>query len=478
MEKILNFINGEFVPTAQYLENINPALGLAYGLIPRSTKSEVDTAIGAAQEAFLGWSLTSTQHRSKILRRLGELILEHREVLATAESTDSGKPYDLAYEIEIPRSAHNFFYFADALISFHGESFRSDPQTINYTEYAPLGVVAAISPWNLPLYLLTWKLAPALAAGNTVVAKPSELTPMTAFLLAKLSQEAGFPPGVLNIIHGLGAEAGEPLVSHPLVRAVTFTGSTSTGRSIGEIGIKQFKKMALEMGGKNANVIFADCDFEQTLETTLKSSFQNQGQICLCGSRIFIEEKLYAQFKRAFVERTEELILGHPLNPSTQQGAVVSEAHMNKILGFIDQAKIEGGTILCGGERAVLSDELAGGYFILPTIIENLSFESAVNQEEIFGPVVTLTPFTNEVELLKMVNSTRYGLAASVWTSDISRGVRMASRIESGIVWINTWMNRDLRTPFGGVKESGYGREGGMEALKFFSEVKNVCIGG
>ncbi len=476
MEKILNFINGEFTQTTHHLENMNPAYGKVYSTLPRTDSEQVQRTVEHAHQAYQSWSKTDVQERSRLLRKLGQLILENVDDLAKAESVDSGKPFSLAKSIEIPRSAQNFFYFADALISFHGESFQTNAQTINYTQYQPLGVVAAISPWNLPLYLLTWKIAPALAAGNTVVAKPSELTPMTAYLLSKLVKEAGFPPGVLNIIHGLGSETGHALVSHPLIKAVTFTGSTATGRLIGQICAQQFKKVALEMGGKNANIIFADCDFENALETTLRSSFQNQGQICLCGSRIFIEEKIYDRFVQAFVERTKKLQSGNPLDERTQQGAVVSKEHLQKIVGYIELAQKENGKILCGGTRPDLSADFIDGYFLRPTIIENISPTSAVNQEEIFGPVVTVTPFTKEQELLQMVNSTRYGLATSVWTNDLSRASRMANSIESGIVWINTWMNRDLRTPFGGVKESGYGREGGMEALKFFSEVKNVCI--
>lgn len=478
MEKIFNFINGEFSLPAHHLENYNPALGKVYSILPRSQPDEANRAIEAAQTAYGSWSKSDVQTRSQLLRQLGQLILDNLDDLARAESIDSGKPLSLAKQIEIPRSAQNFFYFADALISFHGESYRTNPHTINYTQYSSLGVVVAISPWNLPLYLLTWKIAPALAAGNTVVAKPSELTPMTAYLLAKLVHQAGFPPGVLNIIHGLGSEVGSALVSHPKIKAVTFTGSTVTGRTIGTICGAQFKKMALEMGGKNANVIFSDCDFESALTTTLRSSFQNQGQICLCGSRIFIEEKIYARFRDALVEKTKSLKQGDPLDESTQQGAVVSEAHLNKILGYIEMAKNENGKILCGGKRTQMTGPFSSGYFIEPTIIEGLPSSSCLNQDEIFGPVVTLIPFSNEAELLQMVNSTKYGLATSLWTTNIAKATRISNEIESGIVWINTWMNRDLRTPFGGIKESGYGREGGMEALKFMSEVKNVCIGG
>jgi aminomuconate-semialdehyde/2-hydroxymuconate-6-semialdehyde dehydrogenase len=363
------------------------------------------------------------------------------------------------------------------MTQFHGEAFQTDAKALNYVTYSPLGVVACISPWNLPLYLFTWKIAPALVAGNTVVAKPSELTPMTAFLLSEIAIEVGLPKGVLNIIHGRGSEVGSPLVNHPRVKAVSFTGSTATGRSIAQSTAGSFKKISLEMGGKNANIVFADCDFNQAVVTTLRSSFSNQGQICLCGSRIFIERTIYEKFKSALLEKTLELKQGDPLRPETEQGALVSADHQNKVLGFIEQAKQEQGKILCGGKKPALSGELAGGFYIQPTLIEGLSYESKVNQEEIFGPVATLTPFDTEDEVLKMVNSTKYGLAASVWTQDLKRGHRMAQKIESGIVWVNTWMSRDLRTPFGGVKESGVGREGGKHALEFMSEIKNICIG-
>lgn len=479
MKKILNYINGELKEpkNRKFLENMNPATGKAYSLVPDSNEADVLEAIAAAEAAFPAWSQTSVENRVRFMRKIAAKIEEKRAELVLAESIDSGKPVSVSGTVDIPRSQTNFEFFADAMTQFHGETFQTDTRALNYVTYSPLGVVACISPWNLPLYLFTWKIAPALVAGNTVVAKPSELTPMTAFLLSEIAIEVGLPKGVLNILHGRGPEVGAPMVNHPSIKAVSFTGSTMTGRNIAQSVAGSFKKVSLEMGGKNANVVFADCDFDKAVETTVRSSFSNQGQICLCGSRIFVEKSIYEKFKKALVEKTLELKQGDPLKQETQQGAVVSKDHQQKVLSYIDHAKNENAKILCGGKKADMTGELAEGYFIQPTLIEGLSYLSKVNQEEIFGPVATLTPFENEDEVLKMVNSTRYGLAASVWTQDLKRGHRIAHRIESGIVWVNTWMLRDLRTPFGGVKESGVGREGGKHALEFMSEVKNICIG-
>lgn len=478
MKKILNYIYGEMTPpqNGKFLENINPAKGEVYSFVPDSDEKDVLAAVEAASMAFPKWSNLDINERAEYLRKLATGILERADQFSEAESIDSGKPLNLAKTLEIPRSAQNFQFFSEAMTQFHGETFRTNAKTVNQTDYAPLGVVGCISPWNLPLYLFTWKIAPALAAGNTVVAKPSELTPMTAYLLAEVCRDIKLPPGVLNVVHGLGPNVGGPLIRHSKVKAISFTGSTATGRFIAESVAGQFKKMSLEMGGKNPNIIFADCNFEKALETTVKSSFQNQGQICLCGSRIFIEENIYERFKAALVEKTKQLIQGNPLDNKTDQGALVSQAHMEKVLSYIDLAKKEGGKILTGGLRAELTGEFAKGYFVQPTLIEGVGFQARTNQEEIFGPVATLTPFNSEEEVIRMANSTTYGLSASVWTSNLEKAQRISSKLESGLVWINTWMNRDLRTPFGGVKESGYGREGGMEALKFFSEVKNVCF--
>lgn len=479
MKKILNYINGELKEpkNRKFMDNVNPATGQVYSLVPDSNEADVLEAIAAAEAAFPLWSEMSVETRVRFMRKIAAKIEEKREALVLAESIDSGKPVGVAGSVDIPRSQANFEFFADAMTQFHGETFQTDTRALNYVTYSPLGVVACISPWNLPLYLFTWKIAPALVAGNTVVAKPSELTPMTAFLLSEIAIEVGLPKGVLNILHGRGPDVGAPMVNHPSIKAVSFTGSTVTGRHIAQSVAGSFKKVSLEMGGKNANVVFADCDFDKAVETTLRSSFSNQGQICLCGSRIFVEKSIYEKFKAALVEKTLQLKQGDPLMADTQQGAVVSKDHQAKVLSYIEHAKSENAKILCGGKKAEMRGDFSGGYFIEPTLIEGLSYQSKVNQEEIFGPVATLTPFESEDEVLKMVNSTKYGLAASVWTQDLKRGHRIAQRIESGIVWVNTWMLRDLRTPFGGVKESGVGREGGKHALEFMSEVKNICIG-
>jgi len=408
--------------------------------------------------------------------KISDLIEENLEVLARAESMDNGKPLWLAKSVDIPRAASNFRYFAHAITQFNSECFENlSNNSINYTLNQPLGVVACISPWNLPLYLFSWKIAPALAAGNCVVAKPSEVTPMTAFLLSELCIKAGMPPGVLNIIHGYGPSVGEAMTSHPKVKAISFTGSTRVGSAIAEIAAKSFKKVSLEMGGKNPNLIFADCDFDEMLRTTVRSSFANQGQICLCGSRILVERSIYDKFKNAFVEKAKSLKVGHPDDPETRVGAIVSQAHFEKIKSYIEIAKTEGGQISCGGNVVKLEGYEEGWYF-QPTIIEGLNQQCRTNQEEIFGPVVTIQPFDSDEEALNNANATEYGLSATVWTQNLTRAHRMARDLEAGIVWINTWLNRDLRTPFGGVKNSGMGREGGMEALRFFTEPKNICI--
>lgn len=478
MKKILNYIDGQFVEPAsgKFLDNYNPSRGEVYSLVPNSDSQDVLRALDAAEKAFPTWSATATEARVDYLRKIAVKIRENLNEFALAESIDNGKPITTSRTVDIPRSAKNFEFFADILTQFHGETFRTDSQHFNNVEYSPLGVVTCISPWNLPLYLFTWKIAPALAAGNTVVAKPSELTPMTAFMLAEVCAAVGLPKGVLNIIHGLGSSVGESMTTDRRVKAISFTGSTDTGRIIARKAAETFKKVSLEMGGKNANVIFADCDYDKALATTVRSSFANQGQICLCGSRIFIQKPIYEKFKKDFVEKTLKLRIGDPLDESTEQGAVVSAAHRDKVLSYVQLAESAGGKRLTGGQTVNLPSELKKGYFIPPTIFEGLSFEHKVNQEEVFGPFVTLIPFETEKEVISMVNSTRYGLAASVWSQDLSKAYQVAQKIETGIVWVNTWMFRDLRTPFGGMKESGVGREGGVEALKFFSETKNICV--
>lgn len=475
--QIENFISGHFQSAinGQWIDMYEPATGEVYCKCPASDMRDVDLAVYAGRMAFRAWADTPAEEKFKILNRIAEKIDESNQTLAEAESKDQGKPIWLAKN-EILRAAQNFRFFATAAMQFSGESHISENRALNYTLQQPIGVVACISPWNLPLYLFTWKIAPALASGNCVIAKPSELTPMTAYLLAKICVEAGLPPGVLNIIHGYGHEVGQAMVEHKEIKAISFTGGTSTGAKIAATAAPVFKKLSLELGGKNPNLIFADCDLEMAVKTTLNSSFMNQGEICLCGSRVYVESSIYDLFKEKLIAAVAEYSVGDPNLTASKLGALVSKEHMNKVLSYIELAKEEGGSILAGGEKVKLEGRCAKGYFVMPTIIEGLSVNSRCNQEEIFGPVISIAPFDTEAQAIELANSTRYGLAATVWTEHLSRAHRVAAALEVGIVWINCWLFRDLRTPFGGVKDSGVGREGGFEAMKFFTEAKNVCI--
>jgi aminomuconate-semialdehyde/2-hydroxymuconate-6-semialdehyde dehydrogenase len=478
MQRIQNYINGELVApvSGQYIDNHNPAEGKIYSIIPDSDTEDVNRAAQAAWQAFADWSSLPSEKRSTYLQKIADLILRDIDQLALAESIDQGKPVKLAKTLDIPRAAANMSFYASASIHFASEAHITDTQAVNYTIRNPIGVAGCISPWNLPLYLFTWKIAPALAAGCTVVAKPSELTPMTAYLFSKLCIEAGLPKGVLNIVHGLGPKAGQAIIEHKDIQAISFTGGTVTGKKIASTAAPMFKKLSLELGGKNPNIIFADCDFEQAVSTSINSSFANQGEICLCGSRIFVERSLYEKFVNEFVKRTQTLIVGDPLEGTTNLGAMVSEAHTNKVLSYIELAKQEGGKILTGGNRVKLNGRCANGYFLEPTVITGLDHQCRTNQEEIFGPVVTIMTFDNEEEVIGYANSTAYGLSATIWTENLKRAHRVSAKIKSGIIWVNCWLFRDLRTPFGGMKQSGVGREGGFEAMKFFTEAKNVCI--
>ncbi len=473
-----NYIGGNLIGplSGKFIDNINPATGDVYGQIPDSDKKDITASVHAAQKAFPAWSTSSVEQRFKVLNRIAELIDENLDALALAETNDNGKPLWLSKRVDIPRASANFRFFATGIMHFATESHNMEDKAVNYTLRQPIGIVGCISPWNLPLYLFTWKIAPALAAGNCVIAKPSEVTPVTAFLLSGICKEAGLPDGVLNIIHGTGPGAGEAIVSHPEVKAISFTGSTRAGERIASIAAPKFKKLSLELGGKNPNIIFADCNWEKMMRTSIQSSFSNQGEICLCGSRILIEESIYERFKKEFVERTNALTVGDPMDENSKQGAIVSKVHFDKIMKCIDSAKKEGGKILCGGNAVKLEGRCANGYFIQPTVMEGLGPNCQTNQEEIFGPVVALQSFKTEEEALQLANATQYGLAASIWTQDISKANRVAAKVESGIIWVNCWLLRDLRTPFGGMKSSGVGREGGWEALRFFTEAKNVCI--
>jgi aminomuconate-semialdehyde/2-hydroxymuconate-6-semialdehyde dehydrogenase len=475
---IKNYINGQFVNPVfgKYLDNFNPAVGEVYGHIPNSSKEDVEEAYAAAAEAFPKWSNTSLEERSKILSKIAYLILEKLDFLAEAESKDNGKPISLAKEVDIPRAASNFQFFANAITQFSSESHESiGLNAVNFTLRQPIGVVGCISPWNLPLYLFTWKIAPAIAAGNCVVAKPSEITPMTAYLLGDICNKAGLPKGVLNIVHGLGTSTGQAIVAHPNIKAISFTGGTKTGAYIASVAAPMFKKLSLELGGKNPNIIFADCDYEKMLTTTVRSSFANQGQICLCGSRILVEEKIYAKFKKDFIEKVARLKVGNPSDEKTTIGALVSKEHLEKVKSYIDLAAQEGGKVLFGGNKVEVKGS-ENGYYLQPTIIEVFDNKCRLNQEEIFGPVVTLMSFKTDEEALTLANEVKYGLSATLWTNNLNRTMQFSKQLQTGIVWVNTWMLRDLRTPFGGQKDSGVGREGGFEALRFFTEAKNICI--
>jgi aminomuconate-semialdehyde/2-hydroxymuconate-6-semialdehyde dehydrogenase len=479
VKRVLNFVDGEFRPpcSGRYLPDVDPATGKVIAEIAESGPEDVDAAVAAASRAFASWRRTPAEERSRLLIRVSQLIEENFDELARLESEDNGKPIALSRRMDVPRAILNFRFFATAILHTETRAHVTDDRALNYTLRQPLGVAGLISPWNLPLYLLSWKIAPAIAAGNCCVAKPSELTPLTADRLAALILEAGIPPGVVNVVHGYGASAGRALTSHPDVPLISFTGGTRTGADVMAQAGPLFKKVSLELGGKNPNIVFADADLEQAVATSIQSSFANQGEICLCGSRLFVERTVYDEFLDRFLDATRKLTIGDPQDVSTEVGALVSEAHLRKVEGYVALAREEGGAVLVGGERPRdLPERVRGGYFLEPTVITGLDCNRRVMQEEIFGPVVTVTPFDSPEEAIAYANGTRYGLSSSVWTRDLEKAHRVAAAIETGTVWVNTWLLRDLRVPFGGMKESGVGREGGFDSLDFFTEAKNVCV--
>jgi aminomuconate-semialdehyde/2-hydroxymuconate-6-semialdehyde dehydrogenase len=477
--QIQNFIDGQFVePTGgQYLENIEPATGKPYSQVADSGARDVEAAVRAAEKAFVAWSKNPAAERSKFLLRIADLIERDLEKLARAESIDTGKPLSLARTLDIPRAASNFRFFATAILHTESEAHITDNVAFNYTLRQPRGIAGLISPWNLPLYLLSWKIAPAIAVGNTAIAKPSELTPMTAYMLCEIVREAGLPNGVLNVVHGTGGNIGAAITAHPKINTISFTGGTVTGRKVAEACAPLFKKVSLELGGKNPNIIFADANLDAAIAGSVRSSFANQGQVCLCGSRVFVERSAYEDFVDRFMEKALHLKMGDPLDEKTDQGAIASKAQLDKIKFYVDLAQKEGGKIALGGSAPQPPNERCReGYFFPPTVITGLPVSCRTNREEIFGPVVTITPFDTEEEVINYANDCDYGLASSVWTQNLSRAHRVAEQINTGTVWVNCWLVRDLRVPFGGMKQSGVGREGGEEALRFFTEPKNVCI--
>lgn len=481
MKQYRNFINGRFVESQKQFPGINPATGHHVAQVHEATQEMVDEAIAAGHEAVRSWGSTSVADRADLLYRIADEIDRRADDFLEAEVSDTGKPVSLASKLDIPRGAANFRIFADILKTAPLETFRTDladgAHAINYTVRKPVGVVGIISPWNLPLLLFTWKVAPALACGNAVVAKPSEETPGTATLLAEVIQSVGLPPGVFNLVHGFGPNStGEFITKHPDIDAITFTGESKTGTAIMHAAAPGVKPVSFELGGKNAAIIFADCDFDKTIEGMARAAFLNSGQVCLCSERIFVQRPIYDRFVAALVERAKRIKLGSPTDTSTEMGPVISAGHRDKVLSYYALARSEGAEFLVGGGTPRFGNALDGGFWVEPTLIAGLADEARSVSEEVFGPIAHVTPFDTEAEVIRRANATPYGLAATIWTSNVNKAHRVAQSMNVGIAWVNAWFLRDLRTPFGGSGLSGIGREGGLHSLNFYSELTNVCV--
>ena len=472
---VRNYVNGIFVDSKETIEDINPATSEVIATIPRSNLNDVNEAVLAADKARDNWSSLSLDERRKWLEKIANALEARSEEIAKLESLDTGKPIKIARAVDASRSVANFRFFAEFSKDFHEQKFLMEDAT-NHVIFKPVGIAGLITPWNLPLYLLSWKIAPAIVMGNTVVAKPSELTPLTANLLAEVFDEVGLPAGVVNIVHGFGHETGQAIVSHPLVNLISFTGGTITGKKVAETAAPMFKKLSLELGGKNATIVLDDVNLDSAIPEIARSGFLNQGQVCLCGSRILVSDKIWDDFLEKFIEHVSNMKVGDPSSDDSDLGALVSLSHRDKVESYIHLAEREGGEILYGGKRPSLESPFDEGSFLEPTIVSNLDYQSRAATEEIFGPVVTLHKFEKDEDAVEMANCTEYGLAGSVWTSDSARGKSLAEKMETGMVWINTWLHRDLRVPFGGVKNSGVGTEGGRWSLSFFSQPVNICV--
>ena len=476
MIKISNYINGQLENnSSNFIDVFNPSIGKVYAQCQDSSKKDLNKAIKSSENSFLEWSNKKQQDRSDFLFLIADLIEDRLDEFAEAESIDNGKPYTLSKSLDIPRSIKNLRFFAKIALEVEDPIYHQK-DIISHILREPIGIVGTISPWNLPLYLFTWKIAPALVSGNCVIAKPSEITPYSAYLFSKVCMEAQLPPGVLNILHGRGELIGSEIVKHKKIKAISFTGGTKTGKKIAKETSKKMKKISLEMGGKNPVIIFDDCDYSKMINSILKSSFLNQGQICLAGSRIYIQDTIYEKFKKDFLIRIKKMKIGNPFKKNIDQGAIVSLQHLNKLKKYVEYAKNQQGKILIGGEKPDIKGKCSSGWYFYPTVIEDLPQDSNLNQDEIFGPIVTISKFSSNEEVVKMANNTDYGLAAIIWTENLIKANKLSKVLESGLVWINCWLERDLRTPFGGIKNSGFGKEGGKYALDFFTEPKNVCI--